>query len=46
MRISKNLVNITLLRKPEDVKLVEQTQTPDLGSVAMKQEFLFNFLSN
>lgn len=46
LNASKNLANLALLRNPEDVKLVEQTQTSDSsGRVALKQELLFNNLN-
>lgn len=43
LNASKNLANLALLRNPEEVKLVEQTQIQDLScGVALKQEFLLN----
>ncbi len=47
LNASKNLANLALLGNPEEVKLVEQTQTSDSsGRVALKQELLFNILDN
>lgn len=43
LNASKNLANLALLRNPEEVKLVEQTQIQDSScGVVLKQEFLLN----